>query len=67
MERAYLGEQNGLGVKQGTDEFVERLRVEVVERIESVIRSSCTQAHSSQSAFSDHLSQKPYLLIEFLP
>jgi integrase len=38
MERAYLGEQNGLGVKEGTDEFVERLKVEVVDWVESLIQ-----------------------------
>lgn len=41
MEQAYLGEQNGLGVKEGTDEFVEKLRVEVVERVDEEISRIC--------------------------
>lgn len=41
MERAYLGEQNTNGFAEGTEEFVERLRVEVVERVDEEISRIC--------------------------
>jgi len=38
MERAYLADHNGIGVEEGTEEFVERLKVEVVDWVESLIQ-----------------------------